>query len=105
MSENTNGQQNKWVCAIAYLGFLFFLPLVIDGDNEFHKFHANQALNLFLLGVIVNLAGTLIPVIGWFLILPIGGIACLVFFIMGVLNAINETMKELPLIGKFRLIK
>lgn len=46
-----------------------------------------------------------VPVIGWFIILPLGGIVSFVLCIMGVINAINEKSKELPVIGKYRLIK
>ncbi len=106
MSENMNNQEtNKWLCVIAYIGILFFVPLVVDQNNQFYKFHANQALVLFLFAMIVNVAGALIPVLGWFLILPIGGIMAFVFMIMGMLNAFNEQMKPLPLIGTINLLK
>ena len=98
-----NKENNKWINVLAY--FIFFVPLLVDGQNEEYKFHANEGLNLFILFVAINIVGALIPVIGWFIILPIGGILCLVLAIMGVINAINERMKELPLIGKYKLIK
>lgn len=103
MSEQKNASTEKWVCIVAY--FIFFIPLIMDGNNETYKFHANQGLNLLLLTIAVNVIGTIIPVLGWFIILPIGGILCLVLAIMGILNAINEEQKELPIIGKHRLIK
>lgn len=96
-------ETNKGINALAYL--IFFIPLLVDGTNEEYKFHANQGLNLLLLSLAVTVIGTFIPVIGWLLILPIGGLFCFVLFIMGVINAINGKMKELPVIGKYRLIK
>ncbi|QRN85755.1 hypothetical protein JR334_00480 [Clostridia bacterium] len=96
-------ETNKWINALAYL--IFFVPLLVDGTNEEYKFHANQGLNLLILSIAVTIVGTFIPVIGWLLILPIGGLFCFVLFIMGVINAINVKMKELPVIGKHRLIK
>ncbi|MDX9888281.1 MAG: hypothetical protein RBS51_03340 [Anaerovoracaceae bacterium] len=96
-------ETNKWICALAYL--IFFIPLLVDSDKEEYKFHANQGSNLLLLSVAIGAVGTVIPVIGWFLLLPIGGLLCFVLAIMGIVNAINENMKELPLIGKFKLIK
>lgn len=98
-----NNKTNKWINVVAY--FIFFVPLLVDGQNEEYKFHTNQGLNLFLLFLAINVIGSFIPVIGWFIILPVGGILSLVLAIMGVINAVNETMKELPLVGKFRLIK
>ncbi len=99
MEQNTN----KWICVLAYL--IFFIPLIVDGNNPDYKFHANQGLNLFLLAIIVNVVGVLVPLIGWFIILPVGGIACLVLWIIGSLNAINEQNKPLPLIGSIELLK
>lgn len=104
--ENSNKNEignNKWIAVGAY--FIFFLPLLLAKDSRFGKFHANQGLNLLLLVISVNVIGGIIPVIGWFIILPIGGILCLIFAIMGIINAINGVTKELPLIGKVKLIK
>lgn len=96
-------ETNKWINVIAYV--VFFVPLLIDSNNEEYKFHANQGLNLLLLFIGISVIGSIVPVIGWFLILPLGSILCLVLCIMGVINAINEKMKELPILGKYRLIK
>ncbi|GAA0179538.1 hypothetical protein SH2C18_23890 [Clostridium sediminicola] len=101
--ENENKKTNKWINVVAYL--LFFVPLLIDSNSEEYKFHANQGLNLLILSIAISIIGSFIPIIGWFIILPIGGILCFILFIMGVINAINETNKQLPMIGKFRLIK
>ncbi|MFZ7133821.1 MAG: DUF4870 domain-containing protein [Eubacteriales bacterium] len=96
-------QDNKVMAALAYI--LFFLPLLVCKDSAFGKFHANQGLVLFIFGVIISIAGSVIPLIGWFIILPIGGIIALVFGIMGIINAFNGKMKRLPLIGSIDIIK
>lgn len=94
---------NKGLCALAYL--LFFIPLIVDGDNLDYRFHANQGLVLLIFAVIINVVGVIIPVIGWFIILPIGGILAFVLFIIGVVNALNGSNKPLPFIGGIELIK
>lgn len=98
-------EQVKIMAALAYFGILFFLPLVTHPNSSFGKFHANQALLLFITAIIINTVGTVLPVIGWFIILPLGGIFTLVLFIMGIVNALNLKKKRLPLIGGFDLIK
>jgi uncharacterized membrane protein len=95
-------ENNKWICVLAYI--IFFIPIIIDSKNEEYKFHANQGFNLLLLSIIISLVGILLPFIGWFIILPLGGLFCFILAVIGVINAINEKMKELPLIGKYRLI-
>jgi len=95
-------EKNKTMAGLAY--FLFFLPLVACPESRFGKFHANQGLLLLLFYIAVSVVLTIIPVIGWF-ILPFFGIFILVLAIIGLLNGLNGKVKEMPLIGKFRLIK
>lgn len=98
-------EEVKIMAALAYLGILFFLPLITHPESEFGKFHANQGLLLLIFSVGGNIIGGIVPIIGWFLILPAVGIASLVFFVMGLINALNKEQKRLPLIGKWDLIK
>ena len=93
----------KGIAALAYL--IFFVPLLTHPDNAFAKYHANQGLNLLLLAIAVNVVGGLIPIIGWFIIVPLGNIAVLVLFILGLINALNGQKKPLPLIGSIELLK
>lgn len=96
-------QDNKAISAVGYLGFLFFLPLVVSKNSAFGRFHANQALVLFIASMICSFV-MVIPIVGW-IVGAVGGIACFVFMIMGIVNAASGNAKELPIIGKFRIIK
>ncbi len=96
-------ETNKWINVVAYI--IFFVPLLVDGENTSYRFHANQGLNLLLLFIAVSILGTIIPVLGWFIILPLGSLLAFVFCIMGIYNAFSEKEKELPMIGKFKIIK
>lgn len=103
---NSDVNDNKAMAIIGYIiPILFFIPLVTDAKNSpFAKFHANQQLILLIAAIAVNVVGAMIPFIGWFLILPLGSIAIIVFAIMGVINAAKGEMKALPLIGEFKII-
>ena len=101
--ETKKSDENNLLNAVAYL--IFFLPLLINSESKVGKFHANQGLSLLLLTISVSIIGSVIPLLGWFIILPIGSLMCLIFAIMGIINAINGEMKPLPLIGKIQLIK
>jgi uncharacterized membrane protein len=96
-------EQNKGMAALAYI--LFFVPLLAAPDSQFARYHANQGLILLIVAIIVNVVGGMVPVIGWFLILPVGSIFVLVLWIMGILNAVNGKEAPLPIIGNFTLIK
>ncbi len=92
------------VCAIlAYLlvGIIWYFADEKMKKNTFAKFHVKQSLVLLIVSVILQAIGMIIPVIGWFLILPLSGIFSLVWIVLGILSAINGQYKELPLIGKY----
>lgn len=106
-ADSADVEKNKVMAIVGYiLPILFFIPLVTDAKNSpFAKFHANQQLVLLLAGIAVNVVGTIIPILGWFLILPVGTIIIIVIAILGIINAAKGEMKKLPIIGGFELIK
>lgn len=94
---------NKVMAVLAYLGILFIVPLVAAPNSPYAKFHANQGLLLFLLNIATGVL-TIIPFVGW-IAAAIGTVASIVFFILGIVNAVKGQAKELPIIGKYRIIK
>lgn len=105
-TDSNDIEKNKAMAIIGYIiPILFFIPLVTEAkDSVFAKFHANQQLILLIAAVLVNVVGAIIPILGWFVILPLGSIAIVVFAIIGLINAAKGEMKELPLIGSFKII-
>ena len=97
-------EKNKTMAILAY--FIFFLPLITDAkDSPYAKFHANQSLILLMFtvgGYIISSILTVI-LIG-FLIYFVVMIGSIVLWIMGVINAANGKMTELPLIGGIHLL-
>ncbi len=101
--ERKDIEEHKAIAAVAYL--IFFLPLLASPDSQYGRFHANQALLLLITVLGINTIGSIIPIIGWFLILPLGFIFTLVLFIIGIINAAYGKKERLPLIGGFDIIK
>ncbi|MED4603010.1 hypothetical protein P9314_20520 [Paenibacillus validus] len=93
---------NKAVAAIAYL--LFFVPLLAANHSRFAMYHANQGLMLLLALIACNILLGLIPLLN-LLLVPLAHLVCLVFCVIGMMNAINGDMKPLPLIGRIEIIK
>ncbi len=89
---------NKIWALLGYLGILVILPLLLKKDSSFAYYHAKQGLVLFIFAIILSFLG-MIPFIGWFLLLPIGGIIIFILWLMGIINALSGKMKPLPLIG------
>jgi uncharacterized membrane protein len=106
--------QNKAMAVLAYIGILVLVPIFAAKESKFAKFHANQGLILLIVDVIVAILimvlSAVILAISWRLywvstILSLLYIPLLGFSILGIINAVNGKAKELPLIGKFRLLK
>lgn len=95
-------EKNKTMAGLSYI--IFFLPLIVCPESKFGKFHANQALILFLAAIIGNIILGFIPVIGWIL-LPVYAVAILVLAIMGLVNGFGGKVKKLPILGKYTIIK
>ena len=105
--------QNKVIAAVCYIPFLFFLPLVVCPSSKFGRFHANQSVSLFLCAAVVSLALGVVSLITSFLapvhfvvwiVQQLFGVAVLLFVILGAVNTTNGKAKELPLVGKTKII-
>lgn len=85
----------KTTSIIAYVTWIGLIVAFCAGDREGAKFHLNQALVLWLFSLL-----SFIPFVGW-----IWGIFIFVCWVMGLINAINQEEKEIPLLGKIRLLQ
>jgi len=87
--------QSKLVAILSYItliGWIIALILNMQKKTELGSFHIRQALLLMIAGIIL----TWIPIIGWIL-----AIVVFIFWIMGLVYAIQGQMKEVPLIGSY----
>ncbi|MDD3168607.1 MAG: hypothetical protein PHC91_03965 [Eubacteriales bacterium] len=111
--EEEDIKQNKTMAGLAYI--LFFLPLIVCKDSRFGRFHANQGLLLLILSVAgyiaISIVTTILATITWrlfgfiALLYSIYGLFILAIAIYGLVNGLNGKAKELPVIGKYRIIQ
>ena len=93
---------NKKVTGIvSYFTWIGWLVAYLAGDKEGAKFHLNQSLVLLIAGLI-NSALSWIG-IPW--IPSILSLVLTVFWILGLVAAIKEEEKELPILGGIKLLK
>ena len=96
-------KQNIIWSILAYLGPLVIIPLFVGKNSNFAKYHCNQGL-LLLIVFIVGASSLMIPNIGKFIgftLLIIGA----VYSVLGIMTAAKGEKKELPIIGKYKIIK
>lgn len=108
-------QQNKVFSVLAYFGFLFLVPLLAAPNSPFARFHTNQGLVLFIFDIVGGIAVSIItaifiwiPIVGGIVITIVSSVVSLgvvILTILGIVNAATGKAKELPLIGKIRILK
>jgi len=112
--DKKDAEDNKLMALLSYIGPLCIVPLV-TGDykkSPFVHFHVNQGLVLFLSSVIWSIAQwpvyMVLRTIKMGLLSPLFSLLSLAFLILaiiGIVSALNGQAKELPVIGKIKILK
>jgi len=124
--DNKDIKDNLVLSILSYLGLLVFIPYFAHNNSKFVKYHATQGMNLLivwvgytlldnLLGlikvskVVVNfgsITGTRLVTPVW-VILPmtILGIILFVLSVVGIVYVCQGKAKELPVVGKIKIVK
>ena len=106
---------NKVMGILSYLSLLVLVPIFGAKNSKFARFHANQGLVLLIAWIGWNIVSSIIrailTAISWRLyvavrvILGLVTIVFVVLSVLGIINAAGGKAKELPLIGKFKILK
>jgi len=94
----------KMMSILAYLGVLNLIPLFVEKNNKFVRFHTVQGFTLLVVWLILII---LDAITGKFLNFVFDTLEFLtgIWAIIGIVNVLKGEAKELPLIGKYRFIK
>ncbi len=95
---------------VAYLTWVGLVIAFVAGDREGSRFHMNQSLVIWLVSTVAGILSKLlgwIPLLGWLIALLMGVVClfCAVCWFIGLINAIQGVEKEVPLLGRIRLIR
>lgn len=107
--DNSDIESNKVMAVLAYIGILVLVPILAAKNSKYARFHANQGLVLFIAEIIYNFVSAIIravlPLAVVNILLLVISALFLVLSIIGIVNAATGKAKELPVIGKIRIIK
>lgn len=105
---------NRYVSILAYLHILVLIPLVAMKESPFTQYHAKVGLNLLLLHLAAEVAGSIvtslvgwIPVIGWIIGIAFGLLNFVLWCvnIFGIVSAVQGKARELTILEAFKIIK
>jgi len=98
-SEFITRRDVKKARVTAALGYiLFFIPLVFHGENQYARFHINQAIINLLMSTIGAVVLSMIPYVGPYLMI-VTEVLCLIWMVRGFVLALQGKAKGIPLIG------
>lgn len=112
--DHTDIEENKTAAGLSYLGLLVLVPLYAAKGSAFARYHAGQGLVLFLASAAYSIASgflsAVILTISWRLyfilrLVRIMGLVFPVLAVIGIINAVSGKAKELPVIGRIRILK
>ena len=116
-------EKNKILALFSYIGLLILIPVFAAKDSKYAKYHIGQGLILLIFGLIVYAVTAIIGAaasltagivggnLGALIALPLNLLGTLVslvplpFMIIGIINAVTGKAKELPIIGKYKILK
>ncbi len=116
MENNTTGttpqeDPGKMVAILSYCTLIgFIIAMVMNSDqknkSELGVFHIRQALGLYITSFCMMFASFIlifIPVLGWIIamLINIAYIGVFIFWILGLVSAINSEKKLMPVVGQF----
>lgn len=97
-SSITEGKNIAIIAYITIIGLIIAFVMNNEKKNVFASYHIRKSLGLALTTLALSVIG-IIPIIGW-LISFIGFFIILYLWISGILNAINNKEKPIPLLGE-----
>ncbi len=104
-------QKNKGMAVLAYIGIFVLIPLFAAKESRFARYHTNQGLVLLIVNIAYNILSGLVallfsgPLSIISAIFKLFSLVLLALMIIGIVNAANGRAKELPVIGRYTLLK
>ncbi|MBR2705232.1 MAG: hypothetical protein IKE91_07170 [Clostridia bacterium] len=93
---------------VAYLTFIGLIIAFCTGDKEGAKFHLNQALVITIFavagGIVIGIFTAVLPILGM-LLSVVYNLFIFICWLLGLIAAINQEEKEVPLLGQIKILK
>jgi len=88
---------------LSFLGPLILYLMYKDKANDFVKSNIIEALNFQLTGLVALIVCIIIPILGWFLLLPIVSLILIILPILATIDSANDRKYKYPI--KIEFIK
>lgn len=96
-------KSNRKFAFLAYIGPLVIISLLKSKTSDFVKFHTNQGL-IVAICLIISLLSYMVPNFGNALGFALTFVS-LALSVLGIINVIKGEETEIPIIGKYKILK
>ncbi|WP_338812221.1 hypothetical protein V9L05_12525 [Bernardetia sp. Wsw4-3y2] len=98
ISISDKEKSNGIIAYITIIGWVIAFVQNQEQKSEYVNFHIRQMLGIGVAGIALSVVN-IIPLLGW-LISILGIIPLVIFWVMGLMGAINGERKPVPIIGE-----
>jgi len=97
-------EKGKTIAILSYCTLIGFIVAIVmhqekENKSELGAYHLRQSLGIFLTGIAAALVN-IIPILGQIAFF-VAAIGLVVFWVLGLISAINGEIKPVPLLGEF----
>ena len=110
-------EENCIFAILSYIPFLFFVPMIVKPKSGYLRYHGIQGLTMFLTFIILEFFNVIIcavidsvsnsttSAILTIIVTLIINLFILLLISIGIANAVKGIARELPVVGKYKLLK
>ena len=95
----SSGVGSKVLAGMSYLGILCLVPLVINRDDPYVRFHARQGVVLWMWEVLA-MYSLAVPGLGR-VFFGVSGLLCFIFSVIGLFSVCTGRAWKLPYVGNW----
>jgi uncharacterized membrane protein len=93
-----SGLSNKILACMSYLGILALVPLILNNDDHYVRFHARQGVVIWMWEVIAIYA---LAIPGGRMIFSVSTFLCFALSVVGLMSVLLGRAWKLPMVGNW----
>lgn len=109
--------ENLNFAVLSYIPFIFFVPMIVKPRSSYLRYHGTQGLTMFLTFMLLEILNIFlctisnavlsepINIIATIIVTLVINMCVLLLIAIGIANAVKGFARELPVIGKYKLLE
>ncbi len=115
--DESDIDENLNFAVLSYIPFIFFVPMIVKPRSSYLRYHGTQGLTMFLTFMLLEILNIFLctisnailsepmNIIATIIVTLVINMCVLLLIAIGIANAVKGFARELPVIGKYKLLK